>query len=758
MILYHAITVYQLECCILHKIKYHQNEVAHIMLLNGLPIEQINNLKKTNMFKEVYIIHYKDGGVHINYEKCDNPQIFNRLHNYDEIYLCGYHYGVGIELAKKQIPFSIFEEACGVLCKSDRLENIVKNISNTWFNEASKYGLLNNTYSYIKKIYCNIKNQDEIMNDDRIVDFDINKILAELNSDELKCIFKIFNVPEVINVAKNTVLILTQHYANLGIMTWEQQKNIYRYVIDYFLEGYNLLFKPHPYDLMYYTELFPDSIVIRERFPSELLPYVFERRPECIASINSTSVKCIKECFNKILEFDIEFEKQFENIHRYYVAFEMIKQLIKEDTVVYMCGVNKSIIYNFATLAGISIEKFRECESINDISEMCKNSIFILDDLDMFSLYREVASKIEKLYLNNVCIFLNSSETGLSFVTDNTDTSKIMVMEIEGFDNRTKEISFKEYIYTYSRKVWPNMNKIEKNLEYSNIIVSSKQIDNNDRENHILKGILNATEKRLLHYISREDELEKKLRTYNDKHKKIVGVIPARWESSRFPGKPLALINGKPMIWWVYNQALKVDMLDRVVVATDDKRIQDVCVQYGMDVVMTLKEHRTGAERVAEVAEKIQADLYLNIQGDEPLIEPNAIQQIIDEMLNGSVYYVGLKSKIKDEVELQDKNVVKAITDIEGYAMYFSRVAIPNNLDIRNVYRVMGLYGYTRDFLLKFRKWGQSSLEIAENGVEMLRAMEHGYKVKLIDTQYISIGVDNPEDIERVEKIINEFS
>lgn len=237
---------------------------------------------------------------------------------------------------------------------------------------------------------------------------------------------------------------------------------------------------------------------------------------------------------------------------------------------------------------------------------------------------------------------------------------------------------------------------------------------------------------------------------------KIIGVIPSRWESSRFPGKPLAMINGKPMLRWVYERACKVQLIDTVIVATDDMRIMEMCRENGISAMMTETTHRTGADRVAEIAERTDGDIYLNIQGDEPLIEPEAINQIIEKLLNESdVEYVGLRSKIHTIEELENPNVVKAVTDLNGNAMYFSRQAIPYNKSLDNVYRVMGLYGYRRDFLIHFKSYGQSSLEIAENGVEMLRAMEHGKQINLLDTDYTSIGVDIPSDIRKVEEIMN---
>lgn len=235
---------------------------------------------------------------------------------------------------------------------------------------------------------------------------------------------------------------------------------------------------------------------------------------------------------------------------------------------------------------------------------------------------------------------------------------------------------------------------------------------------------------------------------------KIIGVIPARYASSRFAGKPLADICGRPMIWWVYQQALKVREIDELYVATDDERIRSVCAQYDMRSMMTSEHHKTGADRIAEVAARTDGDIYLNIQGDEPLIEPEAIRNIIELKVNSKEPYVGLRSCIENVDAVNDPNTVKAVTDLNGYALYFSRSPIPYTKDLSCVYRCMGLYAYDRNMLLDFQKWGQSRLEIAEKGIEMLRAMEHGIKVKLFDTKWHSIGVDLPEHIPMVEAVM----
>ena len=238
---------------------------------------------------------------------------------------------------------------------------------------------------------------------------------------------------------------------------------------------------------------------------------------------------------------------------------------------------------------------------------------------------------------------------------------------------------------------------------------------------------------------------------------KIIGVIPARYKSTRFPGKPLVSICGKPMIYWVYQQAEKVKEFDSVYIATDDERIKSVCEEHNMKVIMTSDKHKTGSDRVAEVAEKVDGDLFVNVQGDEPVIHPEMIRQVISIFLeDDSVYFGRLKKEITDPEEIRAYSTVKVVTDDSGDAMYFSRSVIPSNCkdgQLARVFRHVGIYAYKREFLKTFSALEQSELELGE-GIEPLRAMQKGYKMRLKETEYSSIGVDLPEHVEKVERII----
>ena len=239
---------------------------------------------------------------------------------------------------------------------------------------------------------------------------------------------------------------------------------------------------------------------------------------------------------------------------------------------------------------------------------------------------------------------------------------------------------------------------------------------------------------------------------------KIIGVIPARYQSSRFPGKPLADICGKPMIWWVYHQCLKVEAFDDIYVATDDTRIENVCNEYGMKVMMTASSHNTGSDRVGEVASLVDGDLFVNIQGDEPLIDPREIQEVINIFEDDKVYFGSLRIEITDPEEIAAYSTVKVVVDKNSDALYFSRNVIPSNKKggpKARVFRHVGIYAYKKEFLLRFVDMPQTELELGE-GIEPLRAMENGYKIRVKETKYSSVGVDYPEHIKLVEKIIQD--
>lgn len=238
---------------------------------------------------------------------------------------------------------------------------------------------------------------------------------------------------------------------------------------------------------------------------------------------------------------------------------------------------------------------------------------------------------------------------------------------------------------------------------------------------------------------------------------KILGVIPARYKSSRFEGKPLADICGKPMIWWVYQQAIKAKELSEVYVATDDLQIFKTCEELGLRVIMTSETHSTGTDRVGEVATKIKADVYVNIQGDEPLIHPETISEAIEPFANNKedIFVTNMMTKIQKSYEIIDNTVPKVVVNSSGRGIYLSRLPIPYPKgDAAPYYKQVCVYGFTPEALHFYSNTPRGSVERAED-IEILRFIENGYTVQFLETMHDTIAVDTKSDLERVRKIIN---
>jgi len=237
---------------------------------------------------------------------------------------------------------------------------------------------------------------------------------------------------------------------------------------------------------------------------------------------------------------------------------------------------------------------------------------------------------------------------------------------------------------------------------------------------------------------------------------KVIGVIPCRYKSSRFQGKPIAMICGKPMLWHVWNQAKKTKYVDKLIVATDDNRIYDVCYQYGIEPIMTSEDHKTGTDRVAEVAERIDGDVFVNIQGDEPMIDPSGIDVVVAEIINNDEESIANAfALIENKSDLINGNVVKVITSNTNYAIAYSRSPIPYPKESNPTYkRQIGLYAIKRESILEFPLLNRGYLELSES-IEMLRYLENGYKIKMVEvSDNNSIPVDVPDDIMRVESLM----
>ena len=235
-------------------------------------------------------------------------------------------------------------------------------------------------------------------------------------------------------------------------------------------------------------------------------------------------------------------------------------------------------------------------------------------------------------------------------------------------------------------------------------------------------------------------------------------IIPARYASTRLPGKPLRDIAGKPMIVRVYERAVQAKRVQGAIVATDDERVRAAVEEHGGRAVMTRADHATGTDRIAEVAKKMtDCDLIINVQGDEPLIDPAVIDALVEPFLSDETLPMAtVKTLLMDEMEMANPNNVKVITDRAGNALYFSRARIPYARSPgAKVYKHVGIYAYRRDFLLAYARMAQTPLERSES-LEQLRALENGYRIRVIETDSIFIGVDTEGDLAAVNFMYRE--
>jgi len=243
----------------------------------------------------------------------------------------------------------------------------------------------------------------------------------------------------------------------------------------------------------------------------------------------------------------------------------------------------------------------------------------------------------------------------------------------------------------------------------------------------------------------------------------VVVVIPARYASTRFPGKPLVRLAGKPMVQRVYERAKQAQTVHRVLVATDDQRIVDAVQGFGGEARMTRPDHRTGTERIAEVAAHQTGDVFVNVQGDEPLIDPSAIDTAVGALLEEPAAQIAtVATPIRHGADIMDPNVVKTVLDFEGNGLYFSRAPIPWVRDTQQKIHVkywkhLGLYVFQRDALLEYPTLPQGELERIEQ-LEQLRWLENGWKIRVAEVLHDAVSVDVPEDVARVEKLLQEES
>jgi len=241
---------------------------------------------------------------------------------------------------------------------------------------------------------------------------------------------------------------------------------------------------------------------------------------------------------------------------------------------------------------------------------------------------------------------------------------------------------------------------------------------------------------------------------------KIIALIPARYSATRFPGKLLAKLGDKTVITTTFQNAQKTNLFDDVYVITDSKLIYDEILQNGGKSIISTGIYETGSDRIAEVAERIEADIFINIQGDEPFVNKLVIEKLLNVFEDNKVEVASLIQKITNNDLINDPNYVKVVIDTNQYALYFSRSPIPyirDNQPFSNFYEHIGIYAFRKQSLINFSKWEQTELEKAEK-IEALRFLENGVKIKMVITDYMGIEIDTPEDLLKAEEYLNKIN
>jgi len=514
MIIYHATTTYLVLCAALDALAKNRNETKVLMVASWVKesMKNLDNVK--DIFDSVY---FYDQPLQKNYiEFFDNFFKNNEIDlSQSDIYVGGVQYYFGAYLSDKCIDFSVFEEACGIASNYEKLYEIDFKLNRERTEYVNGYGNYDLSNTRILKVFCNLSIQKPEKILDKFANFDIISLITQLDLSQKEILKKVFEVDELDNIEAGT-LLLTQHFANLGILSFEQQVLIYQYLFDFFLNGV-IAIKPHPNDFMYYSLLFPNSIMIKGKFPSEFLPFVLKTKPDIIATISSTAIYPLRNHFKSVLEFDDGFIREFEKLNKYYYALKIACIIGKKITFL---GANKRIVENLVKFGGFSslLADYRE---FIDNSFENTSDIIIIDNIAetnstenaiLFDKLLKPKSKKVLIFINNVinCIYDDNSDE----IWNNTVPiliSKEKLRDEDFYDNIEEEML---YLYTKNKEITNIVKNFKESKELPNIgeSVSCSALSGEQMEIRILKGKLAATEKRLLYYINKEKNGEKDIK------------------------------------------------------------------------------------------------------------------------------------------------------------------------------------------------------------------------------------------------------
>ncbi len=529
MILYYALTTYHIQCCVLHKLTRRPDEKAVLLLsdIHKNSVAFLNRYSESGIFDEVYLLEESAINAEIRRRGSKNKSKISIL-NYackeikkvlpvnvakmNEVYLCPDHFPFGWYIIKNGIKYHCFEEGCGVL--SDR-EFMLSNMS----RNKTQYELMDvlgyfGENQYAVEVLADVQSQKEGYTNEKMTDFSVKRILSQLSPQDMQRTLKFFGVEKKVKADAGSLgLVLTQHMANLGIMSLEDQHLLYKLLADYFIPDKHIVVKPHPDDITgRYSEIYGDSAdVLPFAMPSELLPYCLEGQLSTAMAANSTAVKAFEgEC--RTINFDQRILTDFRHIHRYFAVVEILKQLKSDDSVI-ITNANELLLGELGKDAGLK----NNFEFTQDLIRGFGISV-VSDNFPEQDDYLFTAEMLGAVGDKETLIFLNEEKRHIYFDGQNTDVFKnICPIFITLTSITDGKILDEEVVYLYSKDKElidkeKNIN-CERELKYTNVKVDIHSISRSEAEKiKVLEGILEATERRLKDYIENKKKLDERIR------------------------------------------------------------------------------------------------------------------------------------------------------------------------------------------------------------------------------------------------------
>lgn len=519
-ILYHAITTYHLLEFIVHSMYFHKKDHTILLIPKSLANYYPNYtyLTENNIISEVIImpdiVTGKSEDDIIEKIKCFvDSNMAHVFQNGIEIHLAGGQFMFSAYLIKNNIPFIFYEEASGILSRIEKLKENVKIGNPLMYEIANQNNMFDGTNELVTYRVCNKSAQlPDFPYDKNIYDFDIVNTLKKMDVEEVQQIISFFTNILTYDVEENSTLVLTQHFANLSTLTYEQQVLLYQTLCDYFLEEDSLVFKPHPFDFINYDAIFKNAKVIRERFPSELLPFMFSKRPHRVATISSTSIFTIRDIFDSSFELDFDFEKDFTKMSRYYAMQLLTKELLEKNYHINFVGINTAY-YNYMYANNTLTSLYN---SYSEIKEIIPNQIYVIDE--------EIENHdIDYLFEQNIgTIFLDSHNKKdfyrYKYRNEWNCADIYMISKKVHSNENVYTPTDNEILYVFGKiKGEIKMEKTEKELQYTGVKLSIEKMNNNTYDIMALEGKLAATENRLLYYINKSKQLEERIQNLKEK-------------------------------------------------------------------------------------------------------------------------------------------------------------------------------------------------------------------------------------------------